>query len=332
MIQSKLFVHLPDYINTPDGMAIDRDGHLILSCPNYADTSTSGCVVRIDKETRAVTKWFDTPVSPETGCARNMGIALRYRENGWCDIFLCDNQGWSGAEELLYKGRMLRVTMDGEKMVEWKTIAKNMEHPNGVRVWRDQLYVTQSQMTPVNDPSGKLVSCVYRFDLDDEDIDITNTLADKNLLVTYLTHNPDCQYGADGIVFDSEGAMYVGNFGDGEVYKTTFHADGTVKEHYAWAKDSAQLQSTDGMDFDNKGNLYIADFSANAIARITPDGKVERLAQSPDKSGYVGGLEQPGEPIFYQGGIVASCFDLVTGPDKINTGHEMPATLAWLDL
>ena len=39
MKQSTLFAILPDYINTPDGMAIDQYGNLVLSCPNYADTS-----------------------------------------------------------------------------------------------------------------------------------------------------------------------------------------------------------------------------------------------------------------------------------------------------
>ena len=331
MQKSKLFVHLPEYINTPDGMDIDRDGHLILSCPNFADISTSGCVVRIDKDTREVTKWFDVPVSPETGVARNMGMALYYRPDGLCDVFLCDNQGWSGAEELQNKGRMLKVTMDGDKMVEWKTIAKNMEHPNGVRIWNGQIYATQSMNSPVKDPSGKLVSSVYRFNFDDENIEVTNTLEDKNLLVTYITHNPECQYGADGIAF-RDGVMYVGNFGDGEIYKTTFNEDGSVKDHFPWAKDPENLTTTDGISFDGEGNLYVADFSVNAIAKVEPSGKITRLAQSPDKTGYEGGLEQPGEPIVYQGMIVASCFDLVTGPDKINSAHEMPATLAYLDM
>ena len=30
--------------------------------------------------------------------------------------------------------------------------------------------------------------------------------------------------------------------------------------------------------------------------------------------------------------IVVSCFDLVTDPGKVNTAHEMPATMAYLDL
>ena len=77
-----------------------------------------------------------------------------------------------------------------------------------------------SELSPVMEvssfpvPSGKLVSCVYRFKLDDENIDITNTLADKNILTTFITENPDCQYGVDGIEFDFNGDLLVGNFGD----------------------------------------------------------------------------------------------------------------------
>lgn len=50
MTESKLFCVLPDYVCTPDGMAIDRYGNLVLSCPNYAQDDLSGCVVKIDKD------------------------------------------------------------------------------------------------------------------------------------------------------------------------------------------------------------------------------------------------------------------------------------------
>ena len=86
------------------------------------------------------------------------------------------------------------------------------------------------------------------------------------------------------------------------------------------------------MIFDEDGNLYIADFCANAIAKVTPNGTVERIAQSPDCRGADGGLDQPGEPIVWDGKIIASCFDLVTGPDKVNLKHEMPAALVELSL
>lgn len=300
----------------------------MLSCPNYADDNLSGCVVKLDREGN-VKKWFDVPVLEETGVARNMGIAFDSEYN----VYLCDNQGWSEKEDVLFKGRVLRlkVTDEGE-ILETKVVAYGMEHPNGIRIRGNYMYVTQSYLHPVKDPSGKLVSCVYRFALDDENIKITNTLEDPNILTTFLTQNPDCQYGADGIAFDKEGNLFVGNFGDGAVYKITFNEDGSVKENKLFAQDFSQLESTDGMVFDENGNLYIADFCANAIGMVTPDGKVTRIAQSPDSDGLHGELNQPGEPIVWDGRIIASCFDLVTGPGKVNTGHSMPATLAQLEL
>lgn len=328
MITPSLFATLPDYVCTPDGMEIDRHGNLVLSCPNYADANLSGCVVRIDKQ-RHVTKWFDTPMHPETGIARNMGIAF---DAAW-NIYLCDNQGWSGAPELAFRGRVLRLTVsEAGEILDCRTVADGMEHPNGIRIRDGYMYVTQSLLSRVSHPSGKLVSCVYRFGLEERDIHITNTLEDPHILTTFLTQNPDCQYGADGIVFDAVGNLYIGNFGDGEVVWIALNLDGSVGSQRAYAQDPTQLQSTDGMIMDALGNLYIADFSANAIAKVTPDGVVERIAQSPDCDGLDGGLDQPGEPILWDGVLVASCFDLVTGPDKVNTKHEMPATLAQLKL
>jgi len=309
-------------------MAVDRHGNLVLSCPNYAEDDMSGCVVRIDREGN-VKKWFDVPVHPETGVARNMGIAF---DEEW-NVYLCDNQGWSEREDLLFKGRILKVTVDEEdNILKTTVVADHMEHPNGIRIRDGFMYVTQSYLHPVKRPDGRLVSCVYRFGLEEERIHITNTLEDRHIFATFITQNPDCQYGADGIAFDRVGNLYVGNFGDGTVYRITFREDGSLKENKVFARNPAELQSTDGMFFDEEGNLYIADFCANAIAKVAPDGSVERIAQSPDCTGVDGGLDQPGEPIVWEGKIIASCFDLVTGPDKVNKKHEMPATLVELSL
>lgn len=328
MRSSSLFSILPEYICTPDGMEIDPHGNLVLSCPNFADDSMSGCVVKLDR-TGKVTKWFDVPVHEETGVARNMGIAF----DGEYNMYLCDNQGWSERPELLYKGRVLRLKVDDDgNILETRVVAYGMEHPNGIRIRNGYMYVTQSYLHPIHHESGKLVSGVYRFALDEENVRVTNTLEDKNLFATFVTQNPDCQYGADGIAFDRDGNLYVGNFGDASINRITFREDGSLLDNQVIAQDFSQLESTDGMVFDEKGNLYIADFNANAIAVMTPDGTLRRVAQSPDSDGLHGELNQPGEPIVWDGRVIASCFDLVTGPGKVNTGHSMPATLAQLEL
>ena len=322
----KLFALLPDYVSTPDGMAIDSEGNLILACPNYANPKQPGCLLKID-ENKNITKWVDVPVSEDTGAARPMGIAFG---PDW-DIYICDNQPWSGEPGLQFKGRILRLRIKDGRIVKTTVVAKGMEHPNGMRIHGNYVYVTQSMLSKVKDPSGLLVSCVYKFGLDDENIQVTNTLEDKNILTTFITLNKDIQYGADGIEFDKAGNLYVGNFGDGAVHKITFNDDGTVRENKVWAKDTAQLKSTDGMIIDAEGNLFIADFCANAVAKVSPDGKVARIAQSPDTDGFNGELDQPGEPIIWKGKLILACFDLVTGPQQVNTGHEVPATMSELE-
>lgn len=92
-----------------------------------------------------------------------MGIA--FGPDG--DIFICDNQGWSGEADLMFKGRMLRLRIKDNKVIKSTVVAYGMEHPNGIRIYGDYMYVTQSLMTKVKDPSGFMVSCVYRFHLDD---------------------------------------------------------------------------------------------------------------------------------------------------------------------
>ena len=326
----RLFTLLPEeYVCTPDSMAIDRDGSLILSCPNYADDQMSGCVIRIDKD-RKIQKWFDVPVHPETGIARNMGICF---DRDW-NLYICDNQGWSGREDLAFKGRMLKVSFNEDRSVkEWHTVASGMEHPNGVKIYGDYMYVTQSYLTKVPCDEG-LMSCVYRFPLDARDIEITNTLADESyIFATFVTKNPVCVYGVDGIEIDRKHRLFVGNYGDAEVEMFVLDEKGDMVSRELYAKDPLELNSTDGMIMDEEtGILYIADFNHNAIVAVLPDRSVQRLAQSPDCDGLDGSLDQPGEPIIWDGRLIASCFDLVTDETKFNTAHEMPATMSEIDL
>jgi sugar lactone lactonase YvrE len=328
MLQSKLFALLDDYVATPDGMAIAPDGDLVLACPNFADQGKPGCLVRFNTKKEA-RKWVEVPIHPETKLAAPMGIA--FGPDG--DLFICDNQGWFGQPDFrAFKGRILRLRIEGDRVVKTTVVANGMEHPNGIRIRDGYAYVTQSMLTKVHDPSKLVVSCVYRFPVDARNIEVTNTLADPHIIYTVLTKNPDCQYGLDGIEFDMEGNLIVGNFGDGILHRIWFDKQLNVKGSEDWAKNPAQMKSTDGMMMDAKGNIYLADFCANAIAKITPDGNVKRIAQSPDTDGFNGELDQPGEPCIWNGQIVISCFDFVTDDYNVNNAHELPATMSYLDL
>jgi sugar lactone lactonase YvrE len=219
-----------------------------------------------------------------------------------------------------------------------------------VRVRGDYIYVTESLMSKVKDSTGLLVSAVYRFGLNDKNIAVTNTLADPNILTTFHTQNKFCQYGADGIVFDSKGNLYVGNFGDGAIHKITFDASGKVNSNTIFAKTDldykldpkmqgflakatkAKMRTTDGICVDAEDNIYVADFSNNAIAKVTPAGEISVVAQNGDTDGRKGELNQPGEPIVWNGKIIVSNFDVVTGPDKVDTKHDSPTTMSSLNL
>lgn len=330
MQTSKLFTLLPEeWVATPDGMTIDREGNLILSCPNFANMDLPSCILKITPD-KQISKWFDVPVNPATGEARTMG--LEFGPDG--DLYIVDNPGWTGRADLIRTGRILRVHFNEKGEYEsYKVVADGMEHPNGLRIRGDYVYVTQSTLELVETESGKLMSCVYCFHLDDENVHCTNTLADENILCTFITENPKCQYGVDGIIFDREGRLIIGNFGDGSVWRIYLSAKGDkMVDKELWCCDPENLKTTDGMTMDPYGNIYVADFSANAIGKISPDGKITRIAQSPDCTGWEGGLDEPGEPCFWNGKIVISCFDCVVDDQKVNTAHEIPATMAELEV
>ena len=83
-----------------------------------------------------------SPVLPETGLSCPMGIA--YGPDG--DLYVCDNQAWSGSEKGKFKGRLLRLKFENGKLAKTITIVEGMEHPNGVRFHNGLLYVTQSML------------------------------------------------------------------------------------------------------------------------------------------------------------------------------------------
>jgi hypothetical protein len=223
----------------------------------------------------------------------------------------------------------LRLKFRDGQLAGMTVVAHGMSHPNGVRVHQGHVYVTQSMIVKQGDKP--LISGVYRFKLGDRGVKVNNTLDDENLLATFETLDPNCQYGADGLVFDSHGNLFVGNFGDAVLHKITFDDAGNVASNTRWARNPC-MKSIDGICVDAADNIYVADFSNNAICVVSPQGTIRVLAKSPDCDGSQGGLDQPGEPLVRGNEVIVSNFDMVTGPDKLNSGHDKPYTLSLIPL
>ncbi len=317
----RLLTRLPEICPTPDGMALDGRGNIILACPNFADQSHPAVLMKIDRESR-VRLLCCVPVHPETGVACPMGVAAG--PDG--QLYVADNQGWVKPNN---KGRVLRLRVEKGQVIETIVIAHGMCHPNGVRIHGNHLYVTQSIL--VKHDNEPLVSGVYRFRLDDRDVRVNNNLADFNLLATFRTDNPDCPYGADGLVFDSHGNLFIGNFGDATLHRITFDDKGQVVSNTVFARDEC-MKSIDGICVDNRDNIYVADFSNNAICVVSPQGTVRLLAKSPDCDGSNGGFDQPGEPLVRGQELIVSNFDMVTGPNIVNSQRDELSTLSFLTL
>jgi len=323
---AKMFVRLPEICQTPDGMALDASGNILLTCPNYGDKTHPAVIMKIDPQDNC-RLYLLVPTHPKTGTACPMGIDVA--PGG--DIYITDNQEWPGANEGGPYGQILRLKMEDGKPRAWEVTAWNMEHPNGVKVHDGHIYVTHSMIT--KDPEdGKLISGVYRFKVGEKHIKVENTLDDPNLIATFKTLNPDCQYGADGLVFDSKDNLYVGNFGDATLHKITFDEEGKVTSNEIVAQDTNLMKSIDGIAIDADDNIYVADFSNNSICVVTPEGKVSVLAHNEDCDGADGRLDQPGEPLIRGGQVIVSNFDMVTGPDKLNSGHDEVQHLSVIEL
>ena len=244
-------------------------------------------------------------------------------------LYVADNQGWPGTEEGANEGRLLKLKIANGKVQRTEVIASGMSHPNAVKYHKGRIYVTQSLLPNID--SEQLVSAVYRFDETERNVKLKNDKSDESFLLDFKTYNMSCQYGLDGMSFDSKGNLFVGNFGDGTIHKVTLDEQGAVQSNEVFAK-SPNMRTIDGICMDGDDNIYVADFSENAVCKVTPAGFVEVLARSPDCDGSKGGLDQPGEPIIRGNQLIISNFDMVTGPDKVNSEHDKPYTMSVIDL
>lgn len=316
--KTKLLISLPVECNTPDGMTLDKDQNVILSCPNFNMDKYPGVLMKLDTNNQ-LSLFYTLPVHPETKKAGPMGLEFDHDGN----LYLADNQYFTNKD---HKSRLLKIVFKNGKPEKTIVAASGFNLANGVRVRGDYAYVTESVSIEESKP---LVSAIYRFRLDEHDVKVQPGIKDPHIIATMETKNPRVRFGADGLAFDSKGNLYVGNFADGTVEELTFDANGKFLSKRLFAQ-GVNLKSSDCVYSDGT-NIYVADLMANAVRVISPTGTIRTLAQNGDTDGADGSLDGPCEVIIRGKQMIVANFDMPF-EGCVNTKFEAPYTLSVIDL
>ncbi len=326
---AKLLVALPDCCNTPDGMSLQPDNSIIVSVPNFNDEKSPPLLIRVTSDNKArVFYKFPTPYPGlPTPVNRIAPMGICRAPSG--DLYFADMQYMKDKHQ---QSRMWRLTVQNGAVAKMTLVASGFNVANGLAIRGGYVYITESVLVEGFNPT--LRSAVMRFKLDEANVRLATPLAkDPHIVATFESRRKDWGFGADGIAFDSHGNLFVGLFGEGEMYKLTFDAAGKLKSKQLFAKAPNLLINCDGMSCDLRTNkLYVADSAANAIQVVAPDGRVTTLARNGEVTDKrTGQLDQPCEALVRGNTIVVSNMDWPF-PGFINQKWQQPATLSVIPL
>lgn len=313
--QTKLYITLPDYCPVPDNMAVAPDGTLTLTCPNFKG-GKEGVIVSI-MPNKKVTKLAQLSGREEGLVGKPMG--LDYAPDG--SLFVCNNQGKG-------KGQVLRLTFKNGDLDSTQVVATGIR-PNGLKYSNGYVYVTQPKMPKLR--VKNVVGGLYRFKETDRNVVVTGKKNDPYLIFTAETTNPQRQVSLDGLAFDKEGNLYVGEFGDATIYKLTIDNNGNIVQDELYVQ-LPQTTGIDGMLMDDNDNLYVVGFSSNQLIRVNTNRQFKVLAKYPDNDGSNGELDQPVDVCFFDGKLLIANFDSMIAPDMVNKSSGKPHTISYIDL
>ncbi|MBN2139329.1 MAG: hypothetical protein JW720_16115 [Sedimentisphaerales bacterium] len=319
--KARLLVELPDYCNTPDGMALLPDGSFLLSVPNYNDPSPGAFIMKVSADNK-VSKYFTAPAHPMTNKAGPMGICLA--ASG--DVYYADNQYGPDTPQ---SSRLMRITVKGGEPTGAVAVVSGFNVANAVAIKGDYVYVSETILVPGSDP---LVSGIFRFRMGEEGIQLKTPLEkDEHLITTIKSFNAAIGYGADGLCFDSKGNLYCGNFADGTIHKISFDKSDSVVSNEIFVKND-RMKCADGLFCDIKTDrILVADMVQNAIQVVGPDGSVRTVAANGDTDGADGGIDQPCEAILRGNEVIISNMDWPF-EGVVNTMWDKPYTLSVVEL
>ena len=328
----KLFKRFGDHVNTPDGLAQDKAGNVYCAAPNFVDQSYPGTIMKMDKKTGKWSVFVAGLNHPETG--RGFPMGMEFGEDG--HLYYCDNQYFVDKN---YKSRVIRVVIGkcGEPL-RMEPVVENVKLANAMRVRGNAIYFTDTFF----DIEGKNQGGVYRVPIsafkerpvrllpkeqaanDPYCIGITSAKP--------LPHRNDIA-ATDGMCFDKDGNIYTGNFGDGHFYVLKLKADGSYDKPQTLVNAPKLLPCVDGVCYYAKKNwVIIADSERNAILYWDiKAAKLGMLWMNDDTCGADGLLDQPCEPMVWDGKLLVVNFDM-SFPGLRNTKNDEAHTLSVIEL
>lgn len=299
-VKPTLFANLGETFSVPDGLEIDSNNNLVLAVPNYRTFDKHGAkIVTFNKAGKIIDTFVDLPKEPSTGEVHPMGISFGPDGN----LYIADNQCFSKPD----KSRILRLNYKNGKPTKCDVVVTGLGVSNAVRWNGDYLYLTDS-IIPEMGENGNM-SGIYRFSL--EELSQGKPFAadnSKHLIVT--SKGEENGFGADGMDFDAEGNLYYGHFSGGQFYKVTFKSDGSVDEKIL-LMNSPAFECCDGIIVDKDKNIiYITNSAMNSIwIYDIKNNTMQRLWENADNDGKDGLLDQPCEPILWNGDLIVVNFD-----------------------
>jgi len=305
-----LYCDLGDSIVTPDAMAIDGQGRLFLSVPNFANRALGSkiCVITDDHQ---VQTWFDTlPKHPLSDAVFPMGI--EFGRDG--ALYIADAQSPVNGKAI---GRLLRVIIRNGKPLRTEVLVEGFSSANGLRIFGNSVFISDSYI-PIKGKRSQ--SGIYSFDFDEfkkGKIMLRENVEDSHLVCLFSCreeNGKECMGGADGLAFDSKGNLYAGNFNDGVISRIVLDKKGKALEQRVII-NSDKFKCCDGMFYDKKSNsIFIANFANNSVHRLNlSDHKLELIWENGDAGDDSALLDQPCEPILYKEQLLVVNFDSFVG-------------------
>jgi len=347
---AELLIQLPAAYNTPDGAALDINGDIILSIPNFSNAHlietgklkepSPPVIARIDEHNK-ITTWYQfkaEDMHPETRRVGPMDAAFGPDSN----LYVADMQIlWSGE----HKSRLLRINMKNGQPVDMDVVVEGFIVANGVTWKGNTLFVSETILahTPETEEDKQkpaLKSGVYAFTLDELQNSLIKLLpysensADRHLVVQFESSNR-LGFGADGVTIDAAGNLYTSIVEDGVIYKTKLDSENKAVNTTLFASDK-NMVSADGIVWNSAdSHIYVADFLGNAAHAIDTQGRVITLHKNGDTNGADGSLDQPCEVIIRGSELIIVNMDMAWAvPEYLQVDKEVdqPYTISVIQL